>query len=135
MTKLSGGGDYPIYFGAKPELFRIAGELRHSMTPAEKQLWYHLRNKKQMGFKFRRQHPCNEIILDFYCHYAKLSIEVDGNIHNNSYQEERDRERTYIQNKIGITELRFSNWEVENQIKKVLDKIKDYLKKSNYKKY
>ena len=128
MAKLSGGEAYPIYFGAKPELLRIAGNLRHSMTQAERMLWEHLRNRKLLGFKFRRQHPFNEIILDFYCHDARLSIELDGNIHNDNYQKERDKERTMILNRFGIKELRFSNQEIENQIEKVLEKITAYLK-------
>ena len=77
MAKSSGGEAYPIYFGAKPELLRIAGDLRHSITKAEKILWEHLRNRKLSGIKFRRQHPLNEIILDFYCHEVKLSIELE----------------------------------------------------------
>jgi very-short-patch-repair endonuclease len=127
MSKLRGGEDYPIYFGAKPELLRIAGDLRHSLTSSERLLWEKLRNRKILGFKFRRQHPFNEIILDFYCHDARLSVEIDGNIHNDQYQKERDKERTYILSKFGITEVRFSNREVENQIEKVLEKIKEYL--------
>jgi very-short-patch-repair endonuclease len=127
MSKLSGGEAYPIYFGAKPELLRIATDLRHSMTHAEKILWEHLRNRKLSGFKFRRQHPLNEIILDFYCHEAMLSVEVDGNIHNDNYQKERDKERTIILNKFGIKELRFSNRQIENQIEKVLNMINEHL--------
>jgi very-short-patch-repair endonuclease len=127
MAKLSGGEAYPIYFGAKPELLRIAADLRHSLTHSERILWDKLRNRKVLGFKFRRQHPFNEIILDFYCHEASLSIEVDGNIHLDSYQKERDKERTFILSKFGITEIRFSNWEVENQIERVLDRIKNSL--------
>jgi very-short-patch-repair endonuclease len=127
MAKLSGGETYPIYFGAKPELLRIAADLRHNMTPAEKILWNKLRNRKLSGFKFRRQHPVSEIILDFYCHDARLSLEVDGNVHKEHHQKERDKERTLILVKFGIKEIRFSNHEVENQIEKVLDKIKEYL--------
>jgi very-short-patch-repair endonuclease len=132
MAKLSGGEDYPIYFGAKPEILRLAADLRHFMTKSEIILWEQLRNRKLSGFKIRRQHPCNEIILDFYCHEARLSIEVDGKIHKDHYQRERNKERTFILNKFGIQELRFSNWEVENQIEKVLYKIKEYLEQSQH---
>jgi len=132
MAKLSGGEAYPIYFGAKPELLRIAADLRNSLTISEGLLWDKLRNRKLFGFKFRRQHHFNEIILDFYCHDARISIELDGNIHKDNYQKERDKERTFILSKFGIKELRFSNWEVENQIEKVLDKIKDILGKSQH---
>ena len=132
MAKLSGREIYPIYFGAKPELLRIAGDLRHSMTKAERILWKQLRNRKLSGYKFRRQHPFNEIILDFYCHDARLSIELDGNVHHDPYQRDRDKERTFILNQFGIKELRFANWEVENQIEKVLNKIKENLEQSHH---
>ena len=128
MTKLSGGEAYPIYFGGKTELLKIAADLRHNMTPAEKILCDKIRNRKLLGFKFRRQHPVSEIILDYYCHEARLSIEVDGIVHNNHYQKERDKERTEILNKFGIKELRFSNDEVENQIDNVLEQITTHLK-------
>ena len=127
MAKLSGEENYPIYFGAKPEMIKLAGDLRHNMTPQERKLWAQLRNRNLLGFKFRRQHPCNVIILDFYCHEARLSIEVDGAIHKDDYQRERDEERTTMLDKFGIRELRFSNWEVENQKERVLEKIREFL--------
>jgi len=80
MSKLREGENYPIYFGAKPGLFKLAGDLRNCMTHSEHRLWAQLRNRKLLGFKFRRQHPFNEIILDFFCYEAQLSIEVDRNI-------------------------------------------------------
>ncbi|MCX6250689.1 MAG: endonuclease domain-containing protein [Bacteroidetes bacterium] len=127
MAKLSGGEIYPIYFGAKPELLRIAADLRHSLTRSERLLWNKVRNRQLLGFKFHRQHPMNEFILDFYCNDARLSIEIDGNVHNDPYQKERDRERTRILNHFGIHELRFSNREVETQIEQVINRIIEYL--------
>jgi cyclase len=49
------------------------------MTEVEKILWKELRNNK-LGYKFRRQHPISNFIIDFYCHEAKLAIELDGSI-------------------------------------------------------
>ena len=117
-----------MYFGAEPALLRLAADLRHNMTRAEKLLWSELRNRKLLGFKFRRQHPFNIIILDFYCHEARLSIEVDGDVHNEHSQKERDAGRTQLLRKHGVSELRFSNWEVENRLKEVLEQIKYHLK-------
>ena len=131
MAKLSGEENYSIYFGAKPELFKIASDLRHSLTKPERILWNRVRNRQLLGFKFRRQHPFNEIILDFYCHDAKLSIELDGDVHNDLYQQERDKERTLILKHFGIHELRFSNLEVQNKIEEVLNKIIEYLERYN----
>ncbi len=131
MAKLRGGEAFQMYFGAKPELFRIAGDLRKSMTQSERRLWNCLKNRQVLGFKFRRQHPVYVIILDFFCYDAKLSIELDGAFHNERYQKERDIERTSILKNFGIKELRFSNWEVENEIEKVLFNIEDYLMKTS----
>ena len=54
----------------------LARRLRRKLTPSERKLWQSLRSNKITGFKFRRQHPVNYYIADFYCHQAKLVIEV-----------------------------------------------------------
>jgi cyclase len=73
--------EYPMYFGAKPEIFKLAKELRKLETEAEKQLWSRLNKSQLIGLQFRRQHPINRFIADFYCPKIKLIIEVDGSIH------------------------------------------------------
>jgi len=127
MVKLSGREEYPIYFGAGPELLRIAGDLRKSMTPAEKVLWERLRNKQVKGFRFRRQHPLKDFIVDFFCYEAMLAIEVDGSVHQDSYQMERDEQRTLIMKRLGIKEVRFTNEEVFGQIDQVIERIESEL--------
>ena len=129
MVKIKGEEDYPIYFGAEPELMRIAGDLRKSMTPAEKVLWDKLRNRQLKGYKFRRQHPLYDFIVDFFCYDAMLVIEVDGAVHDDDYQNERDFQRTLILNRFGIKEIRFKNDEVINHINQVLKKIEAELDK------
>ena len=52
--------------------------LRKKATEPERILWRHLRNRNFVGYKFRRQHPFEDYILDFYCPSAKLAIELDG---------------------------------------------------------
>lgn len=129
MAKLRGQEDYPIYFGAGPEMLRIAGELRKSMTPAEKALWERLRNRQVNGFRFRRQHPVKDFIVDFFCYEAMLVIEVDGSVHEDTKQKERDEQRTMILKRINIREIRFTNEEVINQTNHVIKKIEAELKK------
>jgi uroporphyrinogen-III synthase len=102
MAKLVGQEDYPIYFGAEPELLRIAGDLRKSMTSAEKVLWERLRNRQVKGFRFRRQHPIKDFVVDFFCYDAMLVIEVDGSVHDETSQKERDEQRTMIMKRLGI---------------------------------
>jgi very-short-patch-repair endonuclease len=129
MVKLGGQEEYPIYFGAGPELLRIAGDLRKSMTKAEKVLWERLRGRQVKGYRFRRQHPVKDFIVDFFCYDAMLSIEVDGEVHNDSYQNERDEQRKMILKRLGINELRYTNEQVLNQIDKVIKEIESELSK------
>ena len=123
MVKLSGKEQYPIYFGANSELLRIASDLRKLMTPAEKILWEQLRNRKLSDYRFRRQHPIGEFVVDFFCYEAMLVIEIDGEIHDTSYQRERDIERKNILQGHGIREIRFRNEDVMNNLENVLAKI------------
>ena len=73
--------EMPMFYGAKPVTFERANLLRKSMTPSEKKLWQFLKNKQLNRLRFRRQHPINIFIADFYCHSAKLVVELDGEIH------------------------------------------------------
>ena len=115
-----------MHAGAEPEIFRFAEKLRSNMTEAERKLWEFLRLKPK-GFKFRRQHPFGRYILDFYCHKAKLSIEVDGKSHELAEQKELDETRTIVIENYGIRELRFTNKEVMNQFEGVKHTILDHL--------
>ena len=75
---IKGPEDYPFYFGASIELLSRAGNLRRDMTRAEKILWQKLRNKQMDGFRFRRQHPIDTFVADFFCYQAMQVVEVDG---------------------------------------------------------
>src|SRR5881394_3542767 len=77
-------------------LYQFGRKLRQSSTKAEEILWQHLRNKKLDGLKFRRQHPLDNFIVDFYCHEKSLAVEVDGQIHDIKENAEYDKHRTYI---------------------------------------
>ena len=123
MVKLKGREEYPIYYGAKPAILGIAYDLRNRMTGAEKVLWEKLRNRQIKGFRFRRQHPINEFVVDFFCYEAKLIIELDGEAHDNPFQAERDEERTNMLKNMGLKEIRFRNEEVFNNLDEVVSKI------------
>ena len=98
-----------------------ARELRGNPTPVEKKLWKYLLNRKLGGFKFRRQHPIGRFIADFYCHIAKLVIELDGEHH--ARQVGYDTSRSLWFEERGIRVIRFQNIEVENEIEKVIAEI------------
>ena len=102
---------------------QFAKELRRASTDAEQALWQHLRGRRLNGFKFRRQHPVEGFILDFYCPQAGLAIELDGGGHAEPLQAKRDRERTEALERAGVTVLRFWNDEVLRQRSTVLEEI------------
>ncbi|MDH3648459.1 MAG: endonuclease domain-containing protein [Saprospiraceae bacterium] len=115
-----------MHAGAKPELFRFAARLIEDMTKPEKILWSYLR-QKPFGYKFRRQHPLSEYILDFYCHRVKLSLEIDGEYHNSEDQIELDKTRTDNIRQLGIHELRFTNETVLETFESVRTNIDSFL--------
>ena len=113
-----------LSYGATATIFARANALKRIMTKAEKALWEQLRNRKLGGHKFRRQHPLAQFIADFYCHEAKLVVEADGGIHNEIEIKERDEERTYMIEKLGLKVIRFTNEAILNNIESVLQEIK-----------
>jgi very-short-patch-repair endonuclease len=98
------------------------GELRKNVTSQEIRLWQYLKSKK-LGYTFQRQHSIGIYIADFYCAQRKLIIELDGTQHKLNY--EYDFERTLYLEGLGYRVLRFWNFEVDNDIDKVLFKIKN----------
>jgi len=129
MVRLNDSFEYDFYFGASATTKALAAELRKNMTYAEKVLWQQLRNRKLDDLKFRRQHPVDIFILDFYCHEKKLAIEVDGGIHNSGEQKEWDENRTYELNEFGITVLRFSNEDIIDKTESVINSITEFIKR------
>jgi len=95
-----------------------AKELRKQMTAEEKILWQYLRANRLNGFHFRRQQIINGFIADFYCHAAKLVIEVEGEIHKQ--QAEYDAECDKVLSPRGFRLLRIKNAEVRKNIDDVL---------------
>ncbi|TSA28179.1 MAG: endonuclease domain-containing protein, partial [Bacteroidetes bacterium] len=111
----------PSYFyHADAETIEFAKRLREKMTPCEKTLWERLRRKNLRGVKFRRQHPIEYYIADFYCHEARLVIEVDGPIHEKEEQKLHDENRTAELDRFDIKGIRFPNEEIKNHIGSVM---------------
>ncbi len=115
-----------MFYGATPEIFENAKILRNNQTSAEKKLWEYLKNN-QLGNRFRRQHPISSYIVDFYCHEVKLVIEVDGEYHNETDQTEQDKFRTEEIECFGIKVIRFTNYQVFNDIGFVICEIRKLL--------
>jgi very-short-patch-repair endonuclease len=78
------------------------------MTPPEARLWVALRRKALEGWRFRRQHPLGPYVLDFYCHRARLAVEVDGQTHWIGDNQRRDAERDAWMAQRGVRTVRLS---------------------------
>jgi len=84
-----------------------ARRLRREQTPFEAVLWATLRDRQLEGYKFRRQHPIPPFVADFACPSAKLVVELDGRVHDESV--ERDANRDAVLEEQGWQVVRFSN--------------------------
>ncbi|MDW3193386.1 MAG: endonuclease domain-containing protein [Cytophagales bacterium] len=113
-----------MFYGANPDVFEKAKTLRKHMTKEEKILWNELRANKLEGLRFKPQHPIQFFMADFYCHKARLVIEIDGASHIDPDQQEYDEQRTLQLESLGLTVIRFKNWEVSNELEGVLSTIK-----------
>ena len=107
-------------FSGLKELVR---ELRKTQTSAEALLWELIRNRRLLGFKFRRQHQFGDYVADFYCHEAELVIECDGPVHQPNEQWHHDQNRDAYMIAQGLRVLRFTNDQIFNDTEKVLEEI------------
>jgi very-short-patch-repair endonuclease len=115
--------DYPE--GHKREstyLLTRARTLRRQSSDAESVLWRHLRARRLMGYKFRRQVVIEPYIVDFVCLDARLIIEADGGQHSD--QVSYDNDRTVRLEGMGYRVLRFWNHEILGELQSVLEQIR-----------
>ena len=110
-------------------LKNLARELRTAQTAAEELLWALVRDRKLLGFKFRRQHQFGDYVTDFYCHEAKLVIECDGSVHNRNEAWQHDQKRDAYMIAQGLRVLRFSNDQVLHDVENVTAEIMKHLKR------
>ena len=104
-----------------------AQQLRREMTRQERHLWYDfLRSYPVM---FRRQKSFGNYIADFYCAAAKLVVEIDGSQHYEPYGRENDEKRDRYLSGLGLSVLRFSNYEVDCQFEGVCAQIDGEVKR------
>ena len=84
-----------------------ARELRKKATKQENHLWYDY--LKDYPIRFKRQKPISSFIADFYCHAARLVVELDGSQHYDEQGLIYDKERAAVLEQYGVKVLRFSN--------------------------
>jgi len=101
----------------------LAKNLRKNATPQEKHLWYDFLSKYEV--RFQRQKAIDDFIADFYCHKAKLVIEVDGSQHYTEDGAQKDEFRTEKLEKYGLKVIRFTNHQIDTNFKKVCEYIDD----------
>ena len=99
--------------------------LRKNMADAEQHMWQYLRRRQISAYKFRRQFPIGQYVVDFVCLETKLVIEIDGGQH--SEQQEYDGKRTSFLESNGFRVVRFWNNEVLTETGAVLGVIEAVL--------
>ena len=104
-----------------PKLKKRARELRKNATFTELLLWKYLRAGQLNGYRFLRQKPIDEFIVDFYCKRLKLVIEIDGVTHNDKQSYDKRRENRLKE--LGFTVLRFDGYYVLENITGALELI------------
>ena len=113
---------YGPFEKTSPRLLKLARALRRRRTDAEGAVWQLVR-RRQFGAKFRRQHPIDPYVLDFYCHELRLAIEVDGGGHSHARSRARDLERSASLEAQGIRVVRFTNTEVLQETESVAEAL------------
>ncbi|MBR5260969.1 MAG: endonuclease domain-containing protein [Oscillospiraceae bacterium] len=105
----------------KGEHISLARRLRREATPQERRLWYTFLSCYKV--RFQRQKAIGPYIVDFYCHKAKLAIEIDGTQHYYEQEQRRDGCRSAKLQEYGVTVLRFSNKEINECFAQVCECI------------
>ena len=105
-----------------------ARKLRASQTSAEARLWQAVRNRKLARWKFRRQYPIDQYIVDFVTLDGKLVVEVDGVTHSGTAQLARDQHRTHVIETLGFLVVRITNVDVYENLEGVLEMIDQTLR-------
>ena len=102
-------------------LTKNAQSLRKNMTKEEAHLWYQYLCRTEN--RFRRQFVIGNYIVDFYCHTAKLVVELDGSQHYTPGEMEYDRKRTAYLEQQGLEVVRFTNLDVMQRFSDVCGAI------------
>ena len=99
--------------------------LRTNMTIQERKLWSILKNRQFFGFRFRRQFPIGNYIVDFVNRQKNIIIEIDGGQHNTPELLKYDKTRTQYLNSQGYTVVRFWNNDIDNNLEGVYKKLQE----------
>ena len=89
----------------------LAKNLRKNATPQENHLWYDFLSKYEV--RFQRQKAIDNFIADFYCHKARLVVEIDGAQHYEEKEIQKDAFRTEILEGYDLKVIRFTNRQID----------------------
>lgn len=92
---------------------------------AEVQFWKLVRAKGFHGLRFKRQKIIGNYIVDFYCPFLGLVVEIDGGIHD--YCLTYDRKREHYLKSLGCKIIRFSDFLVLNAINQVTQELETFI--------
>ena len=106
----------------------LAKNLRKNATPQENHLWYDFLAKYKI--RFQRQKAIDKFIADFYCHRAKLIVEIDGSQHHTPQGIQNDAFRTEILNGYDLKVIRFTNQHIDTKFREVCEYIDSVVKAS-----
>ena len=110
-----------------PKLKQLTRNLRNNSTKSEIILWLKLKNKQFYGYDFHRQKPLANFIVDFYCYELKLVIELDGYSHEFLEVQQKDQIKDTHLKTFGLTVIRFSDYQVLNDMENVLRALEHYV--------
>ena len=106
----------------------LAKNLRKNATSQENHLWYDFLSKYKI--RFQRQKAIDHFIADFYCHKAKLIIEIDGAQHYTEEGLQKDNFRTEILEGYDLKVIRFTNHQIHKNFRGVCESIDEVVKAS-----
>ena len=110
---------------SNPKLTPYAKKLRRDMTKEERHLWYDF--LKTLPVTFNRQKVIGRYIVDFYCASAHIVIELDGSQHYEEKGKETDQQRDAYLKSLGITVLRYSNLDIQQNFSGVCQDILNHI--------
>ena len=117
-------------YGRNHTLLDHARSLRKNMTREERHLWYDF--LRYCNPRFRRQEIISNYIVDFFCHDACLAIELDGSQHCEPSTVAYDQKRTQHLQSLGITLIRYSNLDIQNNFEGVCEHILSLLEHKGF---
>src|SRR5215831_2142679 len=108
-----------------PKLKQRSRQLRNRSTLGEVLLWNQLKHRKMLGYSFLRQRPIYRYIVDFHCPKLNLVIEIDGDSHRDQFDHDQARQKSLEE--LGLSVLRFQDWDVKHDLRNILRCIQNWI--------